>query len=307
MNNPPWVSKIVSSHCKPIEEAAKRHDLPMPAMKGDCIVADELGVGHYGAVYKTDKEGVVFKVTSDEDEAHFVATAIKLRDASPSVNPEGIVQYYAIYALPGQHRSRNTYVLWREEATSVGLPRGQGKGMTYDQKETETMLMRFKYMAHEAKVIADRKVKKAESEGAQSYWDWMKSQRDLHDQMVNHYGETYGEEVTRSNEWGSYRYGDARTEWLMKQYSGVGWGRNRFAWLIAACSQVAVEMENANGMVYLLGGALGEYLEAGLLLADVHAQNVGLVPRYSYSYVITDPGHCVVLDPKLSEMGIPKL
>jgi len=47
---------------------------------------------------------------------------------------------------------------------------------------------------------------------------------------------------------------------------------------------------------YLVGQALDFYLERGLLLADVHANNVGEVTRDGYHgpiLVITDPGHLV--------------
>ncbi len=295
MNNPPWVNKIVSGNCDHIKEAAKRHDLPMPAMKSGCIISDELGKGHYGAVYKTTQDGIVFKVTSDEDEAHFVATALSLATASPSVDPEGIVRYYAIYAIPGAYRGRNTYVLWREEASKIGIPYND---RTYDIVEFKKLLMRFKNLAHEAKMIADKKIKASPS----NYWDWMKSQTDKHDRMIEEYNDHWGEEYGDPNNYGYST--DTVLAALMRRHKGQ---TDRFGWLIAACSSVAQEMENANGAAYLVGGALGQYLEEGILLADVHGNNVGLVDRFSYAYVITDPGHAVVLKESLSRTEVPTI
>ncbi len=294
MNNPPWVNKIILKHCDAIRAAAKKHDLPMPAMKSGCIVSDELGVGHYGAVYKTDTSGIVFKVTSDEDEAHFVATALTLANGSPSVDPEGIVRYHAIYALPETYKGRNTYVLWREEANKVGI----SPERTYDLVEFQKLLMRFKHLAHEAKAIADKKLKASPS----TYWQWIKSQTDKHDRMIEEYNEHWGEEYSFPDDY--YRSGDTILNALMRRHKGQ---TDRFGWLVAACASVAQEMANANGAAYLVGMALGEYLEEGILLADVHGSNVGLVDRFQYAYVITDPGHAVVLKESLSVLEIDRI
>jgi predicted GIY-YIG superfamily endonuclease len=64
-----------------------------------------------------------------------------------------------------------------------------------------------------------------------------------------------------------------------------------------------------------IGGAMDFYIDEGILLADVHANNVGVVtrpPDENYDdwhgiNVITDPGHMVPLDPKWLNVRIKKI
>jgi hypothetical protein len=64
-------------------------------------------------------------------------------------------------------------------------------------------------------------------------------------------------------------------------------------------------MQNTDGSD-LIGSALRYYLEQGLLLADVHANNVGKVERTS-GWVITDPGHAVPLEQRWAVVNVPGL
>jgi hypothetical protein len=64
----------------------------------------------------------------------------------------------------------------------------------------------------------------------------------------------------------------------------------------------------------LVGDAMLQYLNEGLLLADVHQDNVGKVRRkdeYSgddlVQNVITDPGHMVPLDKRWLSVEVPSL
>jgi hypothetical protein len=290
-DNPPWVSILVKKYCGQLQSVG----MPMPKMKSGCIIDKEYGTGHYGSVFPTDKHGTVFKVTSDEDEAFFVANYFTFKN-----KPEGIMRYYAIYALPEKHRGRNVYVLWREEAVEVGLTKYAG--LTYDEKETQTLIKRYKDIAHEARMISEKALKKFNG-GTTEYWSWMQSQLNLSDRMADEFAEHYGEEAPSDDN----RYNGV-TAAILRRHKG---DRNRFAWLIESCAKISEEMENANGLVYLVGGALSEYQEQGLLLADVHLNNVGFVEgRQDYSgriLVITDPGHAVNLNPALSHVEIPTL
>ena len=71
-------------------------------------------------------------------------------------------------------------------------------------------------------------------------------------------------------------------------------------------------MENTNHASEV-GAALGFYLNEGILLADVHRQNIGQVTRADSDYgpqtytVITDPGHAVPLDRKWANVQVPEL
>ncbi len=302
-SNPGWDRKIFEKYCGRLTQFTERYKLPMPAVEREgrlipgCDLDPELGVGHYGVVYATEEKGIVFKTTTDETEAYFVAEAIKLRETGKA-DPDGIVKYYAIRALPEKHKGRNVYILWREEAVSVGLPVYPG-ATGYDRRsmtEFQRFLMAFKNCAHEAKAIAQKK-RKDLSEG---YWDWVK--RRLSDDILNKMSDQYSE-IEHVREYDPY--GVKLSTNLMRRYKGQP--DLRFSWLVECCEQLAYELINANQYATLIGGALKEYLEAGLLLADVHANNVGEVERDGYTgtiFVITDPGHVIGFRKSLFQIGV---
>ncbi len=347
--NPPWADKVIDSHWEALSAGASRLKLPLPkneVVKKKHKPTEELGCAHYGCVWRSEQPGVVVKLTTDQTEAHTIAASMYLKEKK-GFDPEGIVKYYAVFALPEQHRGRPVFVLWREEADSVGLPSHHGYvKLDYDTREFSKLLARFKTLAHEARLIAVKEMKKigekfeeirrlerditdinswagssasSKSEEAKlakvrekvsnekdpmsAYWAWIKSQVDMGDMMHDEFYERYGEEAS-----GVGRFDDDKIlNALMRRHKGMP---NRFAWLIEACKQIAVEMENANGKSYLVGKALNEYMEEGLLLADVHHNNVGVLRRPDYTggiFVITDPGHAIVLKKELSEIQIPTL
>lgn len=116
-DNPPWADKILISNWEKIRKDARKHKLPIPSREKESKKLPELGCGHYGCVYATGKENVVFKLTSDPDEIRFIDAASKLGGY-----PDGIVQYYATVPVVGKFRKRNVLGIWREAATKVGLP-----------------------------------------------------------------------------------------------------------------------------------------------------------------------------------------
>ena len=60
-----------------------------------------------------------------------------------------------------------------------------------------------------------------------------------------------------------------------------------------------------NPLGYYIGSALQGLLMNGLLLADVHHKNIGVVRRgRELAWVITDPGHLVRLD---GSLPMPKI
>jgi hypothetical protein len=74
-------------------------------------------------------------------------------------------------------------------------------------------------------------------------------------------------------------------------------GAQMLAASLRACGVLA-EMMGSTATSDLVGQALEYYLDQNVLLADVHANNVGLVEREDYTkpiWVITDPGHAVFL------------
>jgi hypothetical protein len=91
-------------------------------------------------------------------------------------------------------------------------------------------------------------------------------------------------------------------------------GAHRAAAHLRECETLAEIMEHTF-MSSRIGEALGFYLDNGMLLADVHANNVGVVTRppdteYDEEHnvnVVTDPGHMVPLDPKWLDVQVPQL
>jgi hypothetical protein len=88
---------------------------------------------------------------------------------------------------------------------------------------------------------------------------------------------------------------------------------NKFAVLVHIASRIAEEMTNEN-VAYQVGRAFSEYLEAGILMADVHPGNLGFVAKRPgdndfalWMPVITDPGHVLILKRELSEARIERL
>lgn len=109
------------------------------------LIAMEYGSGVYGTVMPTNTKGIVVKVTSDPNEAKF-AFIVASKKIKPY--PSGLVRYGKVLRLAG-YRSDGSmsgfpiYVLWREEAYSVGrVVRPGGK--------TEEILLRAKDLSDPA-------------------------------------------------------------------------------------------------------------------------------------------------------------
>lgn len=267
--NPPWADKALRQEWDRIAEVG----LPMP-LRGARGKFEELGCGHYGCVMPTNDDRVVFKLTSDPTEAEF----IKL--AQPLGWPDGIVRYYGVQEIDFQYRRRQVFAVWREAAHNVGkLQLWGGWKDDYDKRsqlEFASNLARFQELA--------ARVRNAllKAKDASVLWDKAK---DLEDWA-----------------WRSVSSDDAMgTMTAGRRFVFHGLGRYKGAHNVAAswraCAIIAELMENT----YLsdsVGGAFTFYMEHKMLLADVHAGNVGQVEREDYGdpiWVITDPGHVIVL------------
>jgi hypothetical protein len=260
-------------------------------LPGKKFSLEEYGCGHYGCVFPTSDPEVVCKLTSDPTEAFFVAAAMSI-----GTFPEGIVRYYGIYRIPGaQHRGRPLFVLWREEATKVGealrspysggviryLPEEDQASAQYDVRSKENVAKNLRWFKEIAGLVRDT-LKRAADPFA----------------MV--------EESKRYEDW-AWRYiadaeGSARAI-VLDNFKGA----QKVALGLTRLERFAVEMENEY-LADQIGGALKFYLDEGLLLADVHQGNIGLVEgRVGSSPVITDPGHAVPLDRKWSNVQVQEL
>ena len=249
-NPPTWAVELFQRHCYKINQFAEKHDLPFPVTKEGliptCDLGKEYGSGFYGIVWPTEKPGTVFKITTDQTEAH--AIKITLDFESRSTQFDGIVRYYGIAAIPEKHLRRNLFLVWREEVASVG-----------------------KYpKSPEASRFRD------------DLWSW----------------KNYGDGARRNALRKSAPSGDAYWKWLDRQLDGD----NELVNCIDKLRAIALRMANSSLLSTLVGTTLGAYLKRGLIISDVHENNVGRVE--GRGYVITDPGHLVVLDRKYSEPAI---
>lgn len=272
----PWIDRTAKDLWSRIVAASPKPDWVPQRMAGSAVRVVELGCGHYGCVMPTDDPEVVCKITSDVTEATFIAAIATLRGEPP----EGIVRYHGIYQLPGKHRGRDTFILWREAATSVGLPNNYGRE---DQsvRNLRNNLHDFKMLAATAREVlksaADRRATLAEAKALEDKaWD------------------ICGEYSPRHE-------GDGDGEYFAKRYRGP----LRLAVALRLCDITAETMENTYGCD-TVGDALRYYLKEGILLADVHTNNVGEVER-TPGWVITDPGHAVGLEDRWSSVAVPVL
>jgi hypothetical protein len=174
--------------------------------------------------------------------------------------PDGIVHYKAVLEIPGSYRRRPVFVVWREEAFDFNaLDRTH-----YAFREFEKL--------HEIYLTAARFVNTEWRKGsaavatAKEGWAWAWDNINLED----------FEAGRRGAEW--RRYGVRRVGVALR------------------CCELAFELMEHTAYGYTVGAALSFYLERGMLLADVHRNNIGWVSREGYKervMVITDPGHLV--------------
>jgi hypothetical protein len=297
--NPPWVDNIVAKNWEALESLVG--SARMPAQTDESTPrrrsVQDYGCGHYGCVSPTSAPEVVFKVTSDPLEAHFVAAAIQIAGNKKFGWPIGIVRYERIVQLEGSYRRRPVFGLWREEAYDVGAlvhahrhqvgggPEWFRKLDAYGKMAFEhfaVRLRRFKDWAARFKESTDRSKNRSELlKRVHEHADWAREAIEYQD------AENGYERVLKSS-------------WSAPQ---------RLAACLRAC-EINAEMMGNEPVGTYIGEALEFYLENGLLLADVHLNNIGRVLREDFSdgiWGITDPGHAVPLDDRFAAVTVPSL
>jgi len=300
LQNPPWVNKLIAKHWDALERLVGYDLMPMcrdvgsPRARTRHVECREYGCGHYGCVMGTGEQDVVCKVTSDASEAAFVVAYMAIGEQHP-----GIVRYDRIVELPDQHLGRRTFVIWRQEAQNVGLifdlhvhagiPRFEDAAMHYVDhygrgwlNEFATYVQKFRDVASVVRESVKRSKDPAAliSEAA-SLKDW--ANRQDWPRM------TYESRVPKMPSW-------------LK-------GARRVAMAVAMSETLAEEMANTHAST-LIGSAFSFYLEHGILLADVHLNNIGEVTpedHTTWELVITDPGHMVPLDTRWLNVKVPQL
>lgn len=270
-----WVDRILRNYWADLE-------LLVPAQWMPDVDALALGAGRYGCVLKTRDPEVLCKITSDPTEANFVAASIA-RPALVSAEDNGITRYKKILGTGFVRRRRPVYVLWRTAADHVGFldwfyESVDGdvplrlKDLGFDQyhatplRDSIKMLDNFMAFASLARDSLFRRLRRSEFP-----------------------------EAVLSDAWNSYtNHSSADSEITLQQLSFSYRGIARVGAALRRCWDIGLEMSNTD-VIYPVGKALVELLEEGVLLADVHAANVGLTSEGQA--IITDPGHALAIHP----------
>lgn len=265
---------IAKKLCAEIIATAKKHNLPVPDFESECQLGEVLGCGTYGCALETADDDCVFKLTTDSTEAHFAAVAIKLRQEK--VDPAGMVDLRAVFATGLQYEGYNVFVIWRERAVEVGL----GSAIARDFNACN--MDKFRAMVDNLwdtgnklfQIAVTEQVKRGASTAG--YWTWMRERVDVAAALLR------GETVT---------------------------GNSQFAYLLAKCAAISQEIERASGESRAVGHALVSYLENGIVLTDIHQDNIGVVERKAKcpKWVVVDPGHALVVKEEYSRITIPLL
>lgn len=284
----PWVDKALAKVLDRIESEVSPEWAPVPILNAPRgrKSFEEYGCGHYGCVLPTRTPGVVLKVTSDPSEAWFVAHVLR----GQQDETEGLVRYLDVRTLPGEtYKRRPVYAIWRSEAQHVGefRPFHYRNGDGYEARALRESGRRLLGILAAGRDVRERYTK------AKSPEAWFAS---LH-------------EATRYEDRAQDIVGDRydNPEGLETELKRAT-GPMKLALALTTFQQYAELLANEPGL-YMVGDALGTYLGRGILLADVHTQNIGksLDDDGWNSWIITDPGHAVPLRPDLLRVEIKEL
>lgn len=266
----PWVDRNLRGAWERIAAQVPASWMPQ-LIPGRKFMVQELGCGHYGCVAPVAEPGMVFKLTSDVTEARFVVMAQQLPET------EGIVRYFKIFALGGaEHRKRPLFVLWRQDAKDIGFlmpmhwnPQGTAAKYGYDEYQVRNFREGMQYL--------------------DKFLDWA---REVRKRMLELLKRSPKEQALAAV-WQAFENADPEAD--PRHYRGVP----RIGIALRKCWELAMLLQNTD-VVYPVGTALGHYLDEGILLADVHANNIGR--DENNQLIITDPGHAVAFHPRWLEL-----
>lgn len=270
----PWVDRTLKDVWSRI--AAQVPESWMPELApGRKFSLEELGCGVYGCVSPVPKSDTVFKITSDVSEARFVAMCQTLPPT------EGMVKYYKIFALRDvTYRRRQLFVLWREVAKDIGFLR-EALG-----RPAAATRRRGGHDPYELRTLR---------EGVQLLDSFLKTARYARSRMLNLLKRAPRED-TLQGMWNAFE--TMSPEHDPRHYRGIP----RIGILLRQCWGLAMMMQNTD-FIYPVGAALGHYMDEGILLADVHANNIG--KNMDGHAIITDPGHAIEFHPRWTQL--PKI
>lgn len=279
LSETPWVDRTLKSTWDRIAAQVPEGWMP-ELMPGRRFAIQELGCGHYGCVAPTVNPDFVFKLTSDVTEARFVVMASALEPTG------GIVKYHKIFALrESEYRRRPLFVLWRQSAKYIGV------------------LMDVKLWGHTTRATYAKEIHSYDEyqirnikEGLKYLDQFLKWAREVREKVAFALKRNPSREEVFTAIWEAFEStdneADPRDYKYHKTIPRIGLG-------LSKCYELAMLLQNTD-VVYPIGAALGYYLDEGILLADVHLNNIGL--NVNNELIITDPGHAVEFHPKWTEL-----
>jgi hypothetical protein len=242
--------------------------------------------GHYGCVWSTNRPGIVFKVTTDQTEALFIALLKYLEENKNFKIPPGITNYLGVFKLKGRYETYETrpvYCLWRQEAFDVGED-----------------------------LDIDGNVKSIK-------WEFPLAQKFSQDFDYSSFHRIVFDMLTNLNTWRSYGYqvmvrlrelrkelGKTKYyEWLDESFEDtVEDSDNQLGWEMRE-ARAAAERLTVNPFGNLVGEALLSFYEQKILVVDIHAGNLGHVQDRKGLPVITDPGFAILLTSEYRDIQVP--
>lgn len=245
------------------------------------LSVEPLGCGHYGCVLRTTALDVVLKITTDPSEAAFVATVLGMKS-----QPTGLVQYQAIVRLPGSYNRRAVYAIWREEAFDVGATPSDTITARQDYDGQEARLFLRRLTAFKAAAAEVRTTLQASPRRDELLAEAEEDRRDARGWVI----EAFSEDRSLGSDMFASR---AAVHAFLRQRRGA----QRISGALEVCEFQAGMMSGEYGGE--IGLCLSQLMTDGILLADVHHNNIGRALRDDYGPeglpVITDPGHAYYL------------
>jgi hypothetical protein len=302
--NPPWSATLLNKHWPAIYARVGTALMPVATNEhpdyahwkkmNDYTMLDkwakkkyrgfkEYGSGHYGVVMPTNTPGIVCKVTTDASEAAFIAAYLSIKT---NARPNGIVRYHQLFALPETSKGRPVFILWRDEATAVGVDDLRAWVRTRNDAD---------YLGRSLRIVE------------RNLGNCLDAGREIRKRVVA-VEKRHGDPIAFAERAESLR--DRAFDLDYPPSSRMG-ADLVMAWHMNTFKQCADDLMN-EPMGIEIGRALGEMMDMGMLLADVHLNNIGLptgpvLEEVGETPIVTDPGHAIPLNRHFEHVRVERL
>lgn len=300
LSGTPWVEKSFKTAWDRIAKHVPESWMPQREQRNPASRIEpkiiEFACGHYGCVMPTNEPGLVCKLTTDVSEAHFIRIAETIETSDRMSEELGMVQYKKIFKLEGLHyKGRPMFVLWRTEAYDVGLLMRFNAGMGYQiPAHAKQLKERYGYDEYHLRNI------KAGEKLLGNFNTIARFARQVLVKRLKDKDAAEREDML-AQIWKAYENADDYMDEPHRAPKSLALGVS-----LRQCLTLAQEMGNTD-VFYPIGTALSYYLEEGILLADVHMNNIGRDAPYEPGgnvphLIITDPGHAAEFNPRWAQL-----